>query len=241
LTAKSAGKYTFIGWTGDFTGKDNPLTLKADSNMTVIANFAMTFNVSVTAVGGGTVTGAGPVPENEDASLTAVPDLGYRFVAWSNGASGTTNPLTVTATSDLTITANFAKDTNDEDGDGLSNYAELVTYGTDKTKADTDGDGLGDKVEIDAGGNPKVSDTAYIDAVLKHYIDAGQQPGTTSSSTPYTDGWFYYPSRGWMWTNRTSYPYFYDSSTKAWMYFKSGEDKPRFYHYGTKAWVTLGE
>jgi hypothetical protein len=74
LTAKSAGKYTFIGWTGDFTGKDNPLTLKADSNMTVIANFAMTFNVSATAVGGGTVTGAGPVPENEDASLTAVPE-----------------------------------------------------------------------------------------------------------------------------------------------------------------------
>jgi hypothetical protein len=62
-----------------------------------------------------------------------------------------------------------------------------------------------------------------------------------SGSTPYTDGWYYYPSRGWMYTKQSIYPYFYDSSTKAWMYFKSGEDKPRFYHYGTKAWVTLGE
>jgi hypothetical protein len=43
-----------------------------------------------------------------------------------------------------------------------------------------------------------------------------------------------------MYTKRSIYPYFYDSSTKAWMYFKSGEDKPRFYHYGTKTWVTLG-
>ena len=32
-----------------------------------------------------------------------------------------------------------------------------------------------------------------------------------------------------------------DSSTDGWMYFRSGEDKPRFYHYGAKAWVTLGE
>jgi uncharacterized repeat protein (TIGR02543 family) len=232
LMAKSAGKYTFIGWTGDFTGKDNPLTLKADANMTVIANFAMTFNVSVTAVGGGTVMGSGPVPENEDASLTGVPDLGYRFVAWSNGASGTINPLTITVDSDKNITANFAQDTYDDDGDGLSNYAELVTYRTDPNSSDTDNDGLKDKQEIDRGWNPNSSDKLVIDAVM-------EMKGLDSNTTPYSEGWFYLPNQGWLWTTRATYPYFFDSTSKAWMYFQSGNEKPKFYHYGTKEWMTV--
>ena len=197
--------------------------------------------VGVSATTGGTATGGGDIEESKSTTLTATPSTGYLFTGWSGDAAGTTNPLTITVVAAKTITANFAQDTSDDDGDGLSNYEEMAVHGTDKTKADTDGDGLGDKVEIDAGGDPKVSNAAYIDAVLKHYIDAGQQPGATSSSTPYTDGWYYYPSRGWMYTKRSIYPYFYDSSTDGWMYFRSGEDKPRFYHYGTKTWVTLGE
>tara|TARA_Y100000588_G_C13843218_1_gene748700 strand:+ start:463 stop:597 length:135 start_codon:yes stop_codon:yes gene_type:complete len=44
-----------------------------------------------------------------------------------------------------------------------------------------------------------------------------------------------------MFTTKVTYPYFYDSATKDWMYLKSGDNKPRFYHYGTKTWLTLGE
>ena len=60
-------------------------------------------------------------------------------------------------------------------------------------------------------------------------------------STENGSTWLYFPNHGWMWTNRASYPYFYDSSTQAWMYYKIDKDKQRFYHYGTKAWVSLGE
>ena len=87
----------------------------------------------------------------------------------------------------------------------------------------------------------KADPTARKFVTKDAYDQMVEQLINSSNTTPYTDGWFYYPNRGWMWTNRTSYPYFYDSSTDGWMYFKSGEDKPRFYHYGTKAWVTLGE
>jgi hypothetical protein len=45
---------------------------------------------------------------------------------------------------DKTVTANFTPDTNDDDGDGLTNYQEMVEYGTDPTKPDTDGDGVKD-------------------------------------------------------------------------------------------------
>ena len=40
-------------------------------------------------------------------TLTAVPNTGYTFSSWSGGASGTVNPLTVTMTGNLSITANF--------------------------------------------------------------------------------------------------------------------------------------
>ena len=87
--------------------------------------------------------------------------------------------------------------------------------------------------------NMKADPTARKFVTKDAYDQMVEQLINSSNTTPYTDGWFYYPNRGWMWTNRTSYPYFYDSSTDGWMYFKSGDDKPRFYHYGTKAWVTL--
>jgi hypothetical protein len=62
---------------------------------------------------------------------------------------------------------------------------------------------------------------------------------TESSDTHYTEGWFYNPSRGWMWTDSTAYPYFYDATDKDWMYFQSGNDKPKFYRYKTKTWLTV--
>ena len=61
----------------------------------------------------------------------------------------------------------------------------------------------------------------------------------SANATHYTEGWFYLPNRGWMWTNFSAYPYFYDAEDKDWMYFQSGEEKPRFYRYKTKSWLTI--
>jgi hypothetical protein len=336
------------------------------------------FNSDEVNISAGTATGGGMIAEGNSTTLSATPSPGYLFTSWSGDVSGTSNPLTITVNADINATANFARDLNDDDGDNLSNYDELVTHLTKADDNDTDNDGLLDNEEIQIGTDPKSSDatlfnffsaksstdqstarttalaegrTAGINAVkakpgdyglrteldLNASVDSavtttrtaalaegrtvgieavkanpsqhglytqadlnasvassktagiaegrtegveegkelgrseGQATGIAAvkadptahslvtkdaydqmveqlinssdsgSTTPYTDGWHYYPSRGWMWTNRTSYPYFYDSSTKAWMYFKSGEDKPRFYNYGTKTWVTLGE
>jgi len=42
----------------------------------------------------------------------------------------------------------------DDDGDGLKNIDEIMTYKTNPLKADTDGDGYADKEEIDSGHDP---------------------------------------------------------------------------------------
>jgi flagellar biosynthesis/type III secretory pathway protein FliH len=60
-----------------------------------------------------------------------------------------------------------------------------------------------------------------------------------SNATHYTEGWFYHPGRGWMWTTFSAYPYFYDARDKDWIYFHSGNEKPKFYRYKTKTWLTI--
>ena len=60
-----------------------------------------------------------------------------------------------------------------------------------------------------------------------------------SNITAYTPDWFYIPERGWMWTDKKIFPWFYDKNSSNWMYFQSGKDKPTFYHFGTKEWMTI--
>ena len=53
----------------------------------------------------GTVTGAGEYEEGKTATLTANANAGYKFVNWSTGS--TANPLKITVTEDVEVTANF--------------------------------------------------------------------------------------------------------------------------------------
>ena len=78
-----------------------------------------------------------------------------------------------------------------------------------------------------------VTQTAY-DEMMNELMSASD-----ADATPYSEGWFYLPNHGWLHTNRTTYPYFFDDATEEWMYFQSGNEKPRFYHYGSKEWMTV--
>ena len=83
-----------------------------------------TLTASVAPSGGGTVT-ANPNQARYAAGtqvvLTAAPSTGFTFSGWSGGASGTTNPLTVTINGNLSITANFSSGTQP------TNIAPLAT------------------------------------------------------------------------------------------------------------------
>ena len=68
-------------------------------------------NVSVTAVGNGTVTVDPPGPTYDDGTvltITATPDPFYRLENWSGGLSGNQNPATYTVSDDDSIFANFS-------------------------------------------------------------------------------------------------------------------------------------
>jgi hypothetical protein len=83
------------------------------------------FSVSVIAKGRGSVT-VSPnktmVDSGQTLTITAVPDANNQFVNWSGSKDGTQNPLTITATGNMNITAVFTDN-------GPAVGAELVTNG----------------------------------------------------------------------------------------------------------------
>lgn len=116
-----------------------------------------TLNVSTSV--NGTVSGAGSYLSGTTATITASPSAGYLFGSWSGAASGSVNPLNLLMDADKTVGASFVEDTRDPDSDGLTNFQEIIVYGTHPELADTDGDGVNDGQEITDGTNPLAPDS----------------------------------------------------------------------------------
>jgi 5-hydroxyisourate hydrolase-like protein (transthyretin family) len=100
---------------------------------------------------------SGNVALRSTVTLTAVPDSGYVFSAWSGDNSSSTNPLELQMDANKSVQASFEPDYADSDGDGLSNYAEVVSHYTNPNSFDSDGDGYSDGEEIERKSNPNDS------------------------------------------------------------------------------------
>jgi len=125
LTATPDAGWTFTGWSGGFTSTDNPATVIVNGSVSVTANFVQ--NEYVLTVD---VVGSGSVSKNPDQAtyhygdmveLTATPDTGYSFSAWSGGATGSDNPVSVTIAGDTAVTATFT----------INQYTLTVVQGSD--------------------------------------------------------------------------------------------------------------
>lgn len=120
LTASADNGYQFTGWSGACTNKTNTCRLNMTAAKNVTANFTPLFNLSVTKTG----TGSGSVKsqpagincgtdcsedflENTKVTLTAKPDKGKKFVAWSGGCSGTKTTCKTTLSETKSVSAEF--------------------------------------------------------------------------------------------------------------------------------------
>ena len=63
-------------------------------------------------------------------------------------------------------------------------------------------------------------------------------------SKPHTDGWYFQPGLGWLWTNRDTFPFLYrqaeDGVTEGWLYFSQLPEqiKKPYYDYNAEKWIS---
>ncbi|MGA0846758.1 MAG: LamG-like jellyroll fold domain-containing protein, partial [Luteolibacter sp.] len=121
----------------------------------------------------GSVTGAGAFQSGQEASIAAIPEPGYLFSEWIGDFAGQPASFTYNVTADVSASAVFGQDTNDDDADGLSNYEEVVQIGSSPDNSDTDGDGIPDGDEWSLSfTDPLVDDSALIAFVRENLCES---------------------------------------------------------------------
>jgi hypothetical protein len=142
--------------------------------------------------------GSGAVSKNPDQAtynwgtnveLTAHANLGWTFGSWSGGASGTSNPVTVTITDDTAVTATFtqceysigvtvlpssAAGTVTPDLPGPYHYGDVVTLSESPSLGYAFSGWSGDGV--DGAGNTRVVTVTGNMAVTANFAQAGAPP-----------------------------------------------------------------
>ncbi len=113
LTATPNGEAFFAGWSGDLTGNQNPATITIVEDTAITATFggAGQYAINVTFIGQGSEVIRNPdktlYSAGEQVSLTAVGEIGHRFVSWGGDVNSTDNPLVVTVNQNMNLTATF--------------------------------------------------------------------------------------------------------------------------------------
>lgn len=109
ITAVPAFGYRFLHWNDGST--DNPRIIHpyGDTSFTAYFTLAEHYMLEVLSANDetGVVVGGGPYPENQPATITAVPAHGFRFSHWNDG--NTDNPRTIYVTQDTSFTAYFVE------------------------------------------------------------------------------------------------------------------------------------
>ena len=112
LTATANTGAQFVNWTvGEETLTENPLTLTANKDYTVVANFeALKYTVAALTndAAKGTVEGAGTYTYGEEVVLKAVPAEGYKLLYWSDRVEDAERTITVAG--NTTLSAYFVKE-----------------------------------------------------------------------------------------------------------------------------------
>ncbi|HEY1123291.1 MAG TPA: hypothetical protein VGE67_16880, partial [Haloferula sp.] len=127
----------------------------------------------------GRTFGSGLYDLNQEIDIEAEPNSGHIFTDWAVPFNGRDEIFNHVVTGSVTFTAGFTRDTADDDGDGLSNYDELVVHHTYPDDADSDDDQINDRAEIqDTLTNPLTSQLAAVNYIIAN-LGSGAGPGDT--------------------------------------------------------------
>jgi hypothetical protein len=127
----------------------------------------------------GRTFGSGLYDLNQQAIIEAEPTIGHLFTSWAAPFNSQPDIFNHIVTGPVTFTASFAQDTADDDGDGLSNYAELVIHHTFPDDADSDDDLINDRAEVqNTLTSPLISQLAAVNYIIAN-LGGGAGPNDT--------------------------------------------------------------
>ena len=173
----------FVNWSDSLSSTHSYDSIKMTSNKIVKANFAINiYTLHVDTVGNGGVTvnpASGPYNHNTYVKLTAIPNLGWHFMNWSDSLSSTHFYDSIKMNSNKVVTVNFAIDTltitssaglnGSIDPLGITN----VTYGGNQAYTITPEEGYHvDDVVIDGDSYGAITYYEFTDVIEDHTISA---------------------------------------------------------------------
>jgi hypothetical protein len=112
LTANPNAGWTFAYWSGGLSGNSNPASLTIQGSTVVAANYIQNdYTLTVTYAGGTVIKSPNLATYHygDVVQLTAVPAAGWAFAYWSDGLSGSANPVSLTIQGDVSVTAKFRR------------------------------------------------------------------------------------------------------------------------------------
>jgi hypothetical protein len=98
LSATASNGWNFLGWQGDASGTNNPLSVTMNQTNNIQGIFGTVVGTNTVGGGGIVLSQPNPVPFGTTLTASAVPNAGNYFVTWSGAASGTTAPTTIAVT-----------------------------------------------------------------------------------------------------------------------------------------------
>ena len=114
LTVTPNVGYKFVNWTenGNVVSEESEYSFTITNDRNLVANFELLdydINVTVNPINSGVVTGEGNYYHGEEVTLTAIPNVGYRFVSWTENGIVVSEETTYTfvISPDRNLVANF--------------------------------------------------------------------------------------------------------------------------------------
>ena len=144
LTAIPAAGYHFVGWSDGNTDNPRQTTVTRDSTFEALFE-ANKYSIAVNAENGA-ITGAATYNFGDTVILTATANEGYHFVKWSDG--NTDNPRTIVVSQELTISAVF--ESNENQNQGEENQGGENQNGEEEQGGESEngnGEGNGENIE----------------------------------------------------------------------------------------------
>ena len=112
IIATHSSSYQFDHWSGDVSSSSLTITVRMDSDKSIVANFKITYGLSTSVSpsrSGSISPSSGNYDSGDRVTLTATAATCYRFDHWSGADNNYANPTTMTMNDDKNITAHFSK------------------------------------------------------------------------------------------------------------------------------------